>query len=420
MSDLLRRDIEMQPRPPRRRAEQHRARRWWLAAAKRQGRANQSRRMNTRLGRLGTVAQREPRAFMQRSVVKISYARNVKSASWAVHGRYLAREGAQHKDAKGLGFDSARDDINLSQLLAGWQKAGDPRLFRIIVSPENGAIMDLKEHARELVAQMERDLGTRLEWAAIDHHNTDNPHVHILIRGVTESGNALSIDRGYIKSGIRDRSQEIASRKLGLRVERDILESRRQAVTRDQFTEIDRALIGRSDTRNIVTFNDRPRRNEGAREREAQNVARLGFLESMGLARQLNQLSWQISPDLEQTLRQHQLSIDIIKTRARHLDQIHDRQASLHVTELKPGELVTGRVIGTGLENETTDRRYLMIEGNDGKLHYIRQTPAIEKARGEERLRVGETVTLSGREFEKNGRKVTYVRVAEHGKGRTR
>jgi type IV secretory pathway VirD2 relaxase len=420
MSDLLRRDLGMQPRPPRRRGERHRTRLWWLAIAKRQSRATQSRRMNTRLGRLGVGVQREPRAFMQRSVVKVSYARNARSASWAAHGHYLAREGAQREDAKGLGFDSTRDDINLSQLLAGWQKAGDPRLFRIIVSPENGATMDLKQHARELVAQMERDLGTRLEWSAIDHHNTDNPHVHILIRGVTESGNALSIDRGYIRAGIRDRSQEIASRKLGLRIERDILESRRQAVTRDQFTEIDRALLGRAGARNIVTFNDGRQRNDAARERQAQNVARLGFLESMGLARQLNQLSWQISPDLEQTLRQHQLSIDIIKTRAPHLDQIHDRQAPLHITELKPGEQVTGRVIGTGLENETTDRRYLMIECNDSKLHYIRQTPAIEKARGEDRLRVGETVTVSGREFEKNGRKVTYVHVAEHGKGRTR
>ena len=420
MSDLLRRDLEMQPRPPRQRGERHRTRRWWLAVAKQQSRATQSRRMNTRLGQRGAGVRREPRAFMQRSVVKVSYARNARSASWAAHGRYLAREGAQRDDAKRLGFDATRDDIILSQLLAGWQKAGDPRLFRIIVSPENGAEMDLKEHARELVAQMERDLGTRLEWAAIDHHDTDNPHVHILIRGVTESGNALSIDRSYIKSGIRDRSQEIASRKLGLRVERDILESRAQAVTRDQFTEIDRALIGRADARNVLTFNDTPHQKEGASERQAQNIARLGFLESMGLACRIDKLSWQISPDLEQTLRQHQLSIDIIKTRARHLDQIHDRQAPLHVTELKPGEQMTGRVIGTGLENETTDRRYLMIEGNDGQLHYIRQTPAIEKARGEDRLRVGDSVTLSGREFEKNGRKVTYVQVAEHGKGRTR
>ena len=211
MSDLLRRDLEMQPRPPRRRGERHRARRWWLAAAKRQGRATQSQPYEHSTWTTRRRAyQREPRAFMQRSVVKVSYARNARSASWAAHGRYLAREGAQREDAKGLGFDSTRDDINLSQLLAGWQKAGDPRLFRIIVSPENGAVMDLKEHARELVAQMERDLGTRLEWAAIDHHNTDNPHVHILIRGVTESGNALSIDRGLHQVG--DPGQEPGDR----------------------------------------------------------------------------------------------------------------------------------------------------------------------------------------------------------------
>ena len=29
---------------------------------------------------------------------------------------------------------------------------------------------------------MERDLGTRLEWVAFDHHNTAYPHVHVAIR----------------------------------------------------------------------------------------------------------------------------------------------------------------------------------------------------------------------------------------------
>ncbi len=149
MSDLLRRDLEMQPRPPRRRGEQHRARRWWLAAAGRHGRGRQPSRMNTRLGRQGVGVSRGPRASMQRSVVKVSYSRNTRSASWAAHGRYLAREGAQRDAAKGLGFDATRDDISLSQLLADWQKAGDARLFRIIVSPENGSELDLKENTRE-------------------------------------------------------------------------------------------------------------------------------------------------------------------------------------------------------------------------------------------------------------------------------
>jgi len=207
---------------------------------------------------------------------------------------------------------------------------------------------------------------------------------------------------------------------LGLRAERDILQARGQAVARDQFTEIDRALLRQADSRNIVAIAGAQRRSEPARERQAQDLSRLAFLESLGLARRVDQLSWQLSPDLEQTLRQHQLSIDIIKTRARHLDQVRDRQAPLRLRELKAGEQVTGRVVGTGLENEITDRRYLLIEGNDGRLHYFRQSPAIEKARGEQRLEVGAVVTLTGREFEKNGRKVRYLHIDEHGKGRTR
>ena len=69
-----------------------------------------------------------------------------------------------------------------------WQDSGDKRLWRLIVSPENASKLDLMVHARDLVASMERDLGTRLEWVGVDHHNTDNPHVHILIRGLDERG----------------------------------------------------------------------------------------------------------------------------------------------------------------------------------------------------------------------------------------
>jgi type IV secretory pathway VirD2 relaxase len=34
----------------------------------------------------------------------------------------------------------------------------------------------------------ERDLGTELDWVAIDHWSTDNPHVHVLIRGRADGG----------------------------------------------------------------------------------------------------------------------------------------------------------------------------------------------------------------------------------------
>jgi type IV secretory pathway VirD2 relaxase len=42
---------------------------------------------------------------------------------------------------------------------------------------------DLRAFTRELMADAERDLGTRLNWVAVDHWNTDNPHIHVLVRG---------------------------------------------------------------------------------------------------------------------------------------------------------------------------------------------------------------------------------------------
>jgi type IV secretory pathway VirD2 relaxase len=422
MSDLLRSDLWMRPHPLGMRGERHPhgPTFWWTGLGKRGARASRhAGRLNTQLGRRGAITTGQPRAYMQRSVVKVSYSRNTKSASWAAHGRYLARDGAQRQGEKGLGFNAERDDLDLAKLVGGWQKAGDERLFRLIVSPENGAQLDLREHARELVAQMERDLNTKLEWAAIDHHNTDNPHLHVLIRGRDDQGRALSIDRGYIQSGIRMRSAEIASQELGLRAERDVLKARGAAVRREQFTEIDRELIRRAGEKHIVSFDGRQPRGEAARERRSQEMARLKFLSRMGLAQKIDSTSWQLAPALERTLRERQLSIDIIKSRARHREQMLDKRAPLAVTKLAPGQELTGRVVGTGLENEARDRRYLMLEAADGKLHYLHQTPAIIRARGERKIGLGEVVTLEAREFQKDGRRVNYLRVEQHGELRS-
>ena len=422
MSDLLRSDLWMRPHPTGARGERHPhgPRFWWTGLGKRGARASRhAGRLNTQLDRRGAITTGQPRAYMQRSVVKVSYSRNTKSASWAAHGRYLARDGAQREGEKGLGFNAEREDVDLAKLLGGWQKSGDERLFRLIVSPENGARLDLREHARELVAQIERDLNTRLEWAAIDHHNTDNPHLHVLIRGRDDHGRALSIDRAYIQSGIRTRSAEIASRELGLRAERDVLEARGAAVKREQFTEIDRELLRRAGGKRIVSFDGGQPRGEASRERRAQEMARLKFLSRMGLAHKTGSASWQLAPNLERTLRERQLAIDIIKTRARHRSQMLDKRAPLAVTRLAPGQKLTGRVVGTGLENEARDRRYMMLEATDGKLHYLRQTPAIIRARGAGKIGLGEVVTLEAREFQKDGRRVNYLRVEQHGELRS-
>jgi hypothetical protein len=63
---------------------------------------------------------------------------------------------------------------------------------------------------------MERDLSTKLDSIAVDHHNTDNPHVHLLIRGKAEDGRDLVISRDYTSRGIRARAQDRVAVELSI------------------------------------------------------------------------------------------------------------------------------------------------------------------------------------------------------------
>ncbi len=76
-----------------------------------------------------------------------------------------------------------RDFVARSQ--ESFDGRGDPHQFRIMISPEDGAELarvngdgkpNLKDTTRALMAQMEEDLGTRLDWVAVDHFDTAHPH----------------------------------------------------------------------------------------------------------------------------------------------------------------------------------------------------------------------------------------------------
>jgi len=224
--------------------------------------------------------------------------------------------------AKGLGFDATREGIDLQATVRDWEK-NDKLMWRFIVSPEDANRLNLSDHVRELVGLVERDLGTRLEWVAIDHHNTDDAHVHLLVRGVREDGRPLEIDREYLRSGIRTRSQEIATHELGPRLEAEVLRAREGAVRREQWTEIDRALQHRADANRVVSYENFQPRSEAARVRAEQEIDRLQFLSGLGVARRIDERSWQLSQDHERLLRDRQRSIDVIKSRA------HGRQREI-------------------------------------------------------------------------------------------
>ncbi|MFX9915842.1 type VI secretion protein, partial [Acinetobacter baumannii] len=84
-----------------------------------------------------------------------------------------------------------------------------------------GELTDVRAFTRELMTDVAKDLGTRLDWVAVDHWNTDNPHIHILVRGKADDGRDLIIDKDYIREGMRGRAEERVTIELGPRSERE-------------------------------------------------------------------------------------------------------------------------------------------------------------------------------------------------------
>src|SRR3546814_12061272 len=107
-------------------------------------------------------------------------------------------------------FDAQGDSADRADFASRCED--DRHHFRFIVSPEDaGEIGDLRRFTRDLMADMAKDLETRLDWIAVDHWNTDNPHIHILVRGVADDGPDLAVARGYMSEGLRWPAGDVAT-----------------------------------------------------------------------------------------------------------------------------------------------------------------------------------------------------------------
>jgi len=207
----------------------------------------------------------------------------------------------------------------------------------------------------------------------------------------------------------------LATQRLGLRSDREILASRSQATERTQFTDLDRALLRRADARGIVSYREPLPRPGPRRELYTHELRRLQFLEDAGLADKIGTRTWRLRPGMETALRQAQLAGDITKSRARHLAHLSDPRMPLVVTQLQVGAHVTGRLVGGGWADELQEQRYLMLEGTDGHLHYILQPPSTERVSVPRQLRVGDLVTLTRKAYVQQGRQTmqTEIRAIE-------
>jgi hypothetical protein len=147
--------------------------------------------------------------------------RAFRSAPLSAHIAYLERDGVTRGGEKAHVF-SATEDRADAMAFAG-RGVDDRHHFRFVVAPEDAAEMtDLKAFTRDLAAQMKSDLGTPFDWVGIAHWNTDNPHVHLVVRGVADDGSDLVISRDYISHGLRSRAEDLVSAELGPKPEYEI------------------------------------------------------------------------------------------------------------------------------------------------------------------------------------------------------
>ncbi|MNZ15253.1 hypothetical protein D3C78_321990 [compost metagenome] len=288
--------------------------------------------------------------------------RQAAARSTLAHLRYIEREGVGRTGEPGRAYGPTTDDADLKDFEA--RGRDDRHQFRFIVSAEDAEELgDLRTYTRQLMTRMEADLGTRLDWVAVDHWNTDNPHTHIVLRGKDDTGKDLIIARDYIAEGMRARASELATDWLGPRTELEIQSSLKREVHQERWTSLDRALKREMDEGplRLERLTHHPRRQ--------LLIGRLQHLQRMGLASETQPGEWTIRSDLEATLRALGERGDILRTMQRAMGGLQRELEIFEPRENHPP--VIGRIMARGLGDEFHERGFLVVDGVDGKAHYL-------------------------------------------------
>lgn len=346
------------------------------AVSLRRGGAKPKRSINVKPSRLGPIrgvsapATRAPDSLGSRRV--LVKARVIKMTAYGVgaaklHLRYLDREGTgQTAEREGF-FDREQEGIQRQEVDA--IREGEPHQFRLIVSPEDAERLDLKDYTRKLMEQVESDLGRKLDWKAVNHYNTDNPHTHIVIHGIDQKGEEVFIDREYISNGIRHRAAALATQELGHRLEHEIRDSIQKEIKAKSFTRTDRELIqqAENDVLTIGVAKDSP----AARLQRSRLLGRLQELERFGYAEKITGQQWRLSADLSGKLKQLGQYDEAMTRMKRAERQLGYPASGYRLHDLTIGNPLEGVVLDRGLSDEVSERGYLILGSRDGILHQV-------------------------------------------------
>lgn len=347
------------------------------------------------MGARGVVVK-ENDIFSRRVVVKASYIRSSDKNSRARVRHHLNYAGQDKldelKNAPEL-YDANDRPINLKEKVDGLEDA--PHMFNIIISPEDGDELDLKKFTREFIQVIEKDLKTKLEWVAGNHYDTNDPHVHVLIKGKDEDGNRLLMKRDYISHGLRARAGQVATRNLGLRSYEDIVKSIELRIASTKKCELDDIILAKSNDgkfnlakTHADDFNDLP---------ISLFRRRLEFLESKGLVQRADECSWNVKPSLREDLQSLDRTHSLISKMSDGL-KVDKETCEIVSAKNATNRIIKGHVVERGHVDERDAKEYLLIKSKEKKFIYVELEKYSEKAPAQvgEFVRIETTRPFSG------------------------
>lgn len=307
----------------------------------------------------------------RRVVVKTRYVQGAgKNGKSAAHLRYIQRDGTSRDGERGQLYSANEDRADGAAFFE--RGADDRHQFRFIVSPEDGAdLSDLTAYTRDLMVQIETDLGTKLDWVAVNHHNTGHPHVHVIVRGKDELGENLVINGDYLANGLRERASELTTLELGPATEIEQSRKLSAEVDQDRFTRIDRAMTEEADDRFLDL------RHEPADHRRqfdcTLRLRRLAKLEKMGLATEHAPGVWELNERMEPALRELGERGDIIRSmhKALKADGLERDPMTFQIHDAAPKVPIIGRVVDKYLTDELGENLTVVVDGIDGCTHHV-------------------------------------------------
>jgi hypothetical protein len=337
--------------------------------------------------------------FQRRAIVNVRYSSARTPGGWKAHGTYIERESAKgdrlppEREAA-TEFDSQAPDPDrlglaqehkLGSLAESWQKAGDKRLFKIILSPED-ANVDFQRTAAEMVARIEQHTGMPVEWGGVVHRNTDHPHAHIIVRGRQPSGEPLKLPPALIRRGLREAAQSSLTRQLGLRTITDIEHQKQIELTANRVTSLDRRLAGRA-----IPYGADPAYKDAGAAASAEEVARLRHLKELGLSKPYAGDRWLVRSDFVTHLQQMKDIQDRARTLFRSGVAISDPHAPMEYSSIS--KKLIGRVL-LNSEDERTGALQTIFETTEGKIEIIRHDATLRAAWSRGDLEPGNVVTI--------------------------